>query len=136
MLDTNICIEVLRGRDPLLRARLKAERAPTYLSTVALAELLAGPLKGDSQRRTERLDAFVARMQVVDFNDEAARHAADIRANLERRGLPIGSYDYLIAGHARSLGLVLVSRNLREFSRIEGLRLDDWTSPYRGVHEP
>ena len=65
-------------------------------------------------------------MEVLPFGPEAADHAADIRADLERKGTPIGGYDVLIAGHARSKGLVVVTGNLGEFSRVEGLRCEDW----------
>ncbi len=62
------------------------------------------------------------------YDSAAAAHTADIRASLERRGLPIGAYDLMIAGHARSRGLVVVTGNLREFDRVEGLRSEDWLS--------
>jgi tRNA(fMet)-specific endonuclease VapC len=65
-------------------------------------------------------------MAVLAFDDAAAAHSAEIRANLERRGMPIGGYDLLIAGHGRSRGLVVVTGNLKEFSRVEGLRVEDW----------
>ena len=67
-----------------------------------------------------------ARLQVLPFDDKAAAHAADIRVALERQGQTIGGYDLLIAGHARSQGLVVVTGNLREFQRVEGLRAEDW----------
>lgn len=63
---------------------------------------------------------------MLDYDADAAGHAADIRANLERRGLPIGPYDLLIAGYARSRGLVVITGNLGEFLRVEGLRAEDW----------
>ena len=63
---------------------------------------------------------------MLPFNSAAAAHAANIRANLEQRGAPIGAYDLLIAGHARSRGLIVVTGNLREFRRVEGLRAEDW----------
>jgi tRNA(fMet)-specific endonuclease VapC len=72
------------------------------------------------------VEKFAARLDVLPFDARAADHAADIRANLERRGQTIGAYDLLIAGHARSLGLVVVTGNLAEFQRVEGLRCEDW----------
>ena len=69
---------------------------------------------------------MAARMAVLAFDDRAVAHAAEIRAQSERLGLPIGGYDVLIAGHARSRGLVVITGNLREFNRIEGLRAEDW----------
>lgn len=72
------------------------------------------------------VETFAARLEVLDFDDDAAAHAGEIRADLERQGSPIGSYDLLIAGHARSRGLVVVTGNLAEFRRVEGLRCEDW----------
>lgn len=133
MLDTSTCIDILRGRRGAARARFKAEQGNIHLSTVALAELLLGPLKVcGSGRHEEELDAFLARVRVLDFDADAALHTADIRADLERRGIPIGPYDFQIAGHARSLGMTVVTGNLREFSRVEGLRCEDWLSSVQG----
>jgi tRNA(fMet)-specific endonuclease VapC len=69
---------------------------------------------------------MAARMAVLAFDDRAVAHAAEIRAQSERLGLPIGGYDVLIAGHARSRGLVVITGNLREFNGVEGLRAEDW----------
>ena len=84
------------------------------------------------QNRPERnlasLEEFVARMDILPLGDSAARHAGQIRAELAKLGMPIGPYDQLIAGHARSLGLVLVTNNEKEFSRVAGLRLENWVS--------
>ena len=74
----------------------------------------------------QEVERFAARLDVLPFDAEAAAHAADIRADLERRGCPIGGYDVLIAGQARSRGLIVVTGNLREFRRVEGLRCEDW----------
>jgi len=75
------------------------------------------------RREVER---FAARLEVLPFDGDAAFHFADIRADLERRGQVIGPYDLVIAGHARSRGLVVATGNLREFTRVEGLRAEDW----------
>ena len=126
-LDTNFCIHVLRGRAPALRARFNAEAEALSISTIVLMELLQGA--GRSARPAETRSAvagFAARLAVLDFNADAAGHAADIAASLHKAGLPIGAYDTLIAGHARSRGLIIVTSNLREFSRVEGLRCEDW----------
>ncbi|WP_312164830.1 PIN domain-containing protein [Phenylobacterium sp.] len=72
------------------------------------------------------MERFASRLEVLAFDDVAADHAAEIRASLERRGQPIGGYDLLIAGHARSRGLTVVTGNLAEFGRVEGLRCEDW----------
>ena len=71
-------------------------------------------------------DDFISRLEVLDYGIKAAAHYGDIRADLERKGTIIGINDLHIAGHARSEGMVLVTNNLREFDRIDGLRLDNW----------
>ena len=73
-----------------------------------------------------QVEAFAARLEVLPFDAEAAAHFGEIRADLERRGLIIGPYDLMIAGHARSRGLVVVTGNLGEFNRVAGLRSEDW----------
>lgn len=127
MLDTNVCIRVLRDRPQNLRERFNSEADGLCISTIILTELLHGAAKSDrpSFNRT-KVEHFAARLEVLTFGPEAADHAADIRADLERKGTPIGSYDGLIAGHARSKGLVVVTGNLGEFSRVEGLRCENW----------
>lgn len=127
MLDTNLCIRVLRDRPQGLRERFNAEAASLCISMVTLAELLYGAEK--SQRPVEtrhEVERFAARLEVLSFDADAAVHYANIRADLERRGQVIGAYDMMIAGHARSRGLVVVTGNLREFTRVEGLRAEDW----------
>lgn len=126
-LDTNVCIRVLRDRPASARVRFNAESAALSISTVVLTELLHGAAKSAKpvENRIE-VERFAARMEVLPFDEAAADHAADIRAALERQGQMIGSYDILIAGHARSRGLIVVTGNLGEFRRVEGLRCEDW----------
>jgi tRNA(fMet)-specific endonuclease VapC len=127
MLDTNLCIRVLRDRPKGLRDRFNTESNSLCISTIVLTELLYGAEK--SQRpaaNRQAVEGFAARLQVLAFDEGAAAHAAEIRADLERRGAPIGGYDLLIAGHARSKGIVVVTGNLNEFSRVDGLRSEDW----------
>jgi tRNA(fMet)-specific endonuclease VapC len=135
MLDTSICIEILRGRSAALNARLRSEHEPLHVSTVVVMELAVGPSKLADSRRAERLESFLARLDILAFDEDAARHTAAIRADLERRGRPIGPYDYQIAGHARSRGLTVVTRNTGEFERVAGLRVEDWSDGGKGVHE-
>ena len=127
MLDTNLCIRVLRDRSQSIRARFNAEADGLSISTIVLTELLHRAAKSARpiENRTE-VERFAARLEVLPFDVEAADHAGDIRATLEREGRPIGGYDVLIAGHARSRGLVVVTGNLGEFSRVDGLRCEDW----------
>jgi tRNA(fMet)-specific endonuclease VapC len=128
MLDTNLCIRVLRDRPKGLRERFNLEADALCISTITLAELLHGAEKSarPAHNRHE-VEAFAARLEVLPFDIAAAAHSGEIRANLERAGHPIGGYDVLIAGHARSRGLLVVTGNLREFARVEGLRSEDWT---------
>ncbi|HEX9931212.1 MAG TPA: PIN domain-containing protein, partial [Allosphingosinicella sp.] len=97
------------------------------ISTVVLTELLHGAAKSARAAENRRaVEDFAGRLEVLPFDEEAAGHAAEIRAELERKGTPIGAYDVLIAGHARSRGLALVTGNLGEFRRVDGLRCEDW----------
>lgn len=127
MLDTDICIHVIRDRPAALRTRFSAEADRLCISSVTLGELLYGAAKSpspDSNRRT--VEDFAARLDVLPFDDEAAAHFGDIRAVLERRGETTGAYDLMIVGHARSHGFVVVTHNIREFQRVDGLRVEDW----------
>ncbi len=127
MLDTNVCINVIKSRPPHVGERFTAEATGLCISTVTLGELLYGAEK--SARRAENrstVERFIARLDVLPFDDDASDHFAEIRASLEQKGTPIGSYDLMIAGHARSRGLTLVTNNTREFNRVEGLRIEDW----------
>jgi tRNA(fMet)-specific endonuclease VapC len=130
MLDTNLCIRVLRDRPRGLRERFNAEAAGLCISTVTLAELLYGAEKSSrpAEGRTQ-VESFAGRLDVLSFDSEAAAHYADIRADLERRGLVIGPYDMMIAGHARSRGLIVITSNLDEFTRVAALRAEDWLAP-------
>lgn len=97
------------------------------ISTITLMELTAGAEKSrEVSRNLADLAAFSARLEVLPFDAKAATHAGQVKVQLERKGTPIGAYDLLIAGHARAEGLVLVSNNLREFKRVEGLRVENW----------
>jgi tRNA(fMet)-specific endonuclease VapC len=127
MLDTNVCIRVLRDRPQHVRARFNAQADGLCISTVVLMELLHGAAKSarpdDNRREVER---FAARLEVLPFDADAAGHAADIRAALEKRGQRIGAFDTQIAGHARSRGLICITSNLGEFTGVDGLRCEDW----------
>jgi tRNA(fMet)-specific endonuclease VapC len=127
MLDTNICIYVIRNRPAALRERFDQLAEALCISTITLGELLYGVEK--SARRNQNFQAveqFTARLEVLPFAARAATHFGQIRAELTRVGTPCGAYDMLIAAHARSEGLMLVTNNVREFQRMPGLRLDNW----------
>ena len=130
LLDTNLCIRVLRDRPEGLREKFNAEASSLSISSVVLYELLYGAAKSARPAENRRaVEAFASRLDVLDFDAEAAAHAGEIRADLERQGTPIGGYDVLIAGHARSRGLIVITGNLGEFRRVEGLRCEDWELP-------
>ncbi len=127
LLDTNLCVRALRDRPAGIRDKLKAERGKVCISTIVLYELQVG-VELSSQPEAGRLavENFASSITVLPFDDNAAFHAADIRADLTRRGQIIGPYDILIAAHARSRGLKVITGNLREFQRVDGLRCEDW----------
>jgi len=127
LLDTNLCIRVLRDRPQGLRARFNANAEALCLSSVVLYELLYGAERSNDPARNRReVEHFAGRLTVLPFDSEAAAHTAEIRADLEARSRVIGPYDLMIAGHARSRGLVVVTGNLGEFQRVHGLRSEDW----------
>lgn len=127
LLDTNICIYVIKHRPPSVRERFNAEQGRMAISSITLAELAHGAEK--SQRPAATLavvEDFCSRLVVLPYAEAAAWHYGSVRAALERLGTPIGVNDLHIAAHARSAGLVLVSNNLREFERVPGLLMENW----------
>jgi tRNA(fMet)-specific endonuclease VapC len=107
--------------------RFEAHDGATAISDVSLFELFHGAeLYDDPQQRIAVIESFAARLEVHPFDSRAAQHAGQIRRTLERKGEAIGSYDCLIAGIARSQGLVLATNTVREFNRVEGLRVERW----------
>jgi tRNA(fMet)-specific endonuclease VapC len=127
MLDTSICIHVIRNYPPELRERFNSLAEQLCISSITLGELRYGAEKSVRRVQNHRvIEHFIARLEILPFTDKAAAHYGEIRAQLERVGRPAGAYDMLIGGHARSEGLVLVTRNLREFELMAGLRLDHW----------
>jgi tRNA(fMet)-specific endonuclease VapC len=132
-LDTNIVIGIVNGRNSSLRHRLGEQtRAgmPVGLPVVALFEMRYGFAKSDRRDQSEHLlEKFLSLgVDILPFETEDARHAGDIRAYLEIRGTPIGPYDCLIAAQARCRGATLVTANDREFERVPGLIVVNWTT--------
>jgi tRNA(fMet)-specific endonuclease VapC len=127
MLDTNIVIYTMKNRPSSVREACKKQDGRLCMSSITYMELVFGAERSSNPERNLRsLEGFVARLEVLPLDDSAAAHAGQIRAELARQGAQIGPYDQLIAGHARSLGLVLVTNNEKEFSRVAGLRLENW----------
>jgi len=133
MLDTDTCSCVMKRSNAAVLRRLQAVPvADVCMSVVTKSELLYGVEV--SPRRPQdaaALAAFLPYVEVLDLPDGAASHYAEIRADLKRRGAPIGANDLFIAAHARSLGLTLVTNNTAEFRRIKGLRVENWAHPQR-----
>ena len=131
LLDTNICIYVIKRRPESLLDRFNENASHLAISAITLAELLRGTEKSSQPQRTlSVVEDFCSRLDVLDYGAKAAQHYGRIRGALERRGTPIGVNDLHIAAHARSEGLTLVSNNLREFERVEGLLYENWV----GIH--
>ena len=127
MLDTNIVIYVIKRKPIEVLETFNRHADQMAISSITLAELLHGADKSEQvERNMRKVEDFVSRLTLLDYTLNAAAHYGDIRANLEKKGKTIGVNDLHIAGHARSEGLVLVSNNLREFERVEGLRVENW----------
>lgn len=126
-LDTNAVIALMSGKPAGVRERV-AGLTPddAGISTIVLHELLWGAYK--SERIEHNLQRIaLLRMTEIVFDGEDARAAAELRAGLKRKGTPIGPYDLLIAGQALTRGLTVVTANVGEFARVEGLKVEDWT---------
>ena len=129
LLDTNICIYIINARPPAVLARFKQYRlGDVGVSSVVAAELAFGVAKSGSARNRQALEMFLAPLSVLPFDDAAAWAYGALRAELERRGTPIGALDTLIAAHALSQQAQLVTHNTREFAQVPGLQLADWTT--------
>jgi len=127
MLDTNIVIYVIKRRPIEALDTFNLHAGQMCISSVTLAELLHGAEKSvKPEHNLQQIEDFVSRLDVLEYGTKAAAHYGDIRAKLESKGATIGVNDLHIAGHARSEGLVLVTNNLREFERVDALRLDNW----------
>ncbi len=128
LLDTNVCVDYLNGRFPQVSRRIQRSAPEDLcLSSIVIAELRYGADKSGKPRRNhELLDVLTNEIPGRDFDSAAASIYGKVRATLEKKGQPIGPNDMLIAAHALSLGLVLVSDNLGKFKRVGGLKLENW----------
>ncbi|MBT2341775.1 MULTISPECIES: type II toxin-antitoxin system tRNA(fMet)-specific endonuclease VapC [Pseudomonas] len=132
MLDTNICIFTIKNKPQVVREAFNLHHGQLCISAVTLMELIYGAEKSSApEKNLGVIEGFCARLEVLPFCYEAAAHTGMIRAELAKIGKPIGPYDQMIAGHARSRGLIVVTNNLKEFERVPGLRVEDWTSAAR-----
>jgi tRNA(fMet)-specific endonuclease VapC len=130
MLDTDTCSYVMKRSSERLLSRLRTVPVDEVcISVITKAELQYGvELSPRREQDGEALAGFLRHVEVLDFHEDAATHYAAIRAELKRRGKLIGANDLLIAAHARSLHLTLVTNNTREFGRVEGLALENWST--------
>ena len=128
LLDTNVCIDYLNGRYPNVVRRIRHSKPDDLgVNSIVAAELRFGADK--SRKRAEnhaKLDLLLGEIRCLDFDHDAATAFGRVRASLEKKGEPIGPYDMLIAAHALSRDLVLVSDNVAEFSRVAALVIENW----------
>lgn len=129
LLDTNICVAVIRQRSPRVLTRLqKMSPGSLGVSIITVAELEFGASKSlHPARNRTALQEFLLPLEILNYGATAAFHYGEVRARLEKTGTPIGPLDTLIAAHAKSLNATVVTNNLSEFRRVAGLKVEDWT---------
>ena len=128
MLDTNICIYAIKHKPERVFLKLReVDPEDVCISVVTYAELVHGVEKSAAvEKNRVALSALLANIEILDFDTDAANCYGKIRADLEKKGLPIGSLDMMIAGHAQSLGYTVVTNNAKEFLRVSDLRIENW----------
>ena len=130
MLDTNICIYIIKHKpQSVVKAFLEHDPDEICVSAITYAELMHGVEKSQAKEKNRfAVTLFLSAIAILEFDSHAAEEYGKVKAELERKGTPIGPMDLLIAGHARSMGLTVVTNNTREFQRVENLDLEDWTA--------
>jgi tRNA(fMet)-specific endonuclease VapC len=129
MLDTNVCIFTIKNKPEAVRIAFHEHAGQLCVSAVTAMELLYGVEKSAAPAHNLAIvEGFLAQLDVLDYDRHAAANTGQLRAELASTGTPIGPYDAMIAGHARSQGLILVTNNIREFARVGGLRIEDWSA--------
>jgi tRNA(fMet)-specific endonuclease VapC len=132
LLDTNICIYIINAKPADVLARFQQHRLGDIgVCSVVAAELAFGVAKSGSARNRQALEMFLAPLTILPFDTPAVWAYGSLRAELERRGTPIGSLDTMIAAHALSQQALLVTNNMREFCKVPGLQLDNWVGTGR-----
>lgn len=127
LLDTNICIYILNNKPENVRKKMaQVGEQACAISSIVASELAFGAKKSGRQENVLRLNQFLSLFQVLPFEYDAIWHYANLRADLQTKGTPIGNMDQLIAAHALSLNLTLVTNNMKEFERVQGLRVENW----------
>lgn len=130
MLDTNICIYAIKRRpEAVIKRFLEHDPDEMCISAITYAELMHGVEKSQAREKNRiAMTLFLSPITILDFSSHAAEEYGRVRAELEKKGAPIGPMDMLIAGHARAEGLILVTNNTREFYRVDNLDVEDWVS--------
>ena len=128
LLDTDICIYIIKQHPQNVIKKFKSiSLGDIGMSSITLAELLYGVEKSQQQQKNKAaLEEFTLPLEIVSFDDCAAQHYSVIRAQLERKGMPIGPLDLRIAAHAQCLDVTLVTNNVKEFSRVPKLKIENW----------
>lgn len=128
MLDTNICIYLIKNKPEQVFSRLQEyEPSEICISSVTYAELVHGVEKSKAVEKNRlALTLLLANIEILDFDATAAESYGKIRADLEKQGTPIGPLDTMIAGHAESLSYTVVTNNMKEFGRVQNLKLENW----------
>lgn len=127
MLDTNIVIYTMKNKPEEVRQAFQAHYGQICISSVVLMELIYGAEKSAAvEKNLTILEGFTARLDVISYNEKAANHSGQLRAELAKKGQSIGPYESMIAGHARAEGLILITNNTKEFMRVPGIRVENW----------
>ena len=127
MLDTDISSYIIKRRPAALVERFEKHGDTLNVSVITAAELRFGAEKAGRPKLAELVEAYLDRLAILDWTNEVTRHHARIRSELESSGRPIGNMDLLIGAHAVSLGMTMVTNNLKHFSNIPGLKVEVWT---------
>ena len=127
LLDTNMVIYTIKNRPAHVRDAFVRHEGQMAISSVTWGELIYGVERSSQpEKNLADIEAMAARLEILPLTEQAANHFGQIRAELYRTGQPIGPYDMMIAGHARALGLVLITNNAKELERVPGLRIENW----------
>lgn len=132
MLDTDTCIFLMRGESQTLADKVQSvPLQQQVMSAVTFAELAYGVQASAVAKRKQNqavLDSLALHLAVLDWPQDAAKHYAEIRADLKKRGAQLGAADLMIAAHARAMGAVIVTNNVKDFGRVRGLLVENWTN--------
>ncbi len=128
LLDTNILIYIIKNKPPSVATKFsQLNPGDVVTSSIVISELMYGAVKSQySERSIQAIEKVKSVLTVLPYDNDASNHYADIRANLEKKGTPIGAMDLLIAAHARSLSYSLITNNTKEFQRVSELKIENW----------